>query len=317
MAKTNLSDIHHDDLLKELARRLSDGATDAAAEVEDIKLPTVEEVDDLDTDALQEICEQLGISFDGAEDDEMKAHLKVFINIGNEETDDLDADEVKALAEALGIKPAKKTAAQVDQIKEYIVSKAEGDDAESDEKESEDEDEAADADEDAEAESEDEDADEDEDEKPAKKKKSKSDDEDEDADEEGEDEDEDAEEKESETEDAIDYEEVVAEKGKYPAKESVMLDQLTQYNEAADEPINVKKLGTKKAYAKLLALLVDHEGNIAKFGEPYIREAQAFCSGLVMEDVKFKGDKTEYVKDVISGRVYSLDEDNDFIEKED
>ena len=33
--------------------------------------------------------------------------------------------------------------------------------------------------------------------------------------------------------------------------------------------------------------------------------------------LQFKGDKTEYVKDVISGRVYSLDEDNDFIEKED
>ena len=95
-----------------------------------------------------------------------------------------------------------------------------------------------------------------------------------------------------------------------------MKKRLDAYNKVAKSKIDAKKLGIKKAYAKLLELMVNHEGNIAKWGVPYIRESAGWCCGLEMKDIKFKGDKTEYGKCLVTDQVYSLDDEGNWVEKE-
>lgn len=293
MAKVNLKDVSHEDLSAELLRRLKlvKGSKPAAEEEasENVELPTVDEVDDLDTDALQELCERVGVAYEDEDDDAMKALLKVLISIGNEKAEDLDDEDVKNLCVALGIKPAKKVSLQVKQVEEFIKAKAEDGEPAKEEASEEEPDEA-----------------------PTKKKKAKDEDAEEDAEEE-------APAKKKKEPEAIDYAEIVetatSDEGfEYP-KESLMVKRLTAFNEAADEPINVKKLGTEAAYDKLLELLVNADGEIAEWGSPYVREETAHCCGQQMEDTKFKGDKTEYVKCLVTDKVYSFDGE-DFVEKE-
>jgi hypothetical protein len=98
-----------------------------------------------------------------------------------------------------------------------------------------------------------------------------------------------------------------------------MQKRLDAFNKVADKKskIDVKKAGSvKKAYAKLLELLVDQSGEIAEWGVPYIREASGWCSGVEMLDHKIKGSKAQAGKCAVTGKVFEIDDENNFIEQE-
>lgn len=333
-SKLKLADVSHEDLLAEIASRL--GASGAGSE-----FPAPDKIDELDNDGLEELCDLVGIKYEDEDEDAKKTLCKTFYQIGAKETDELEKADVKALCVALSIKPAKDLDTMLEALSDYIAEGGdvkkkpdadedeEAEESEEEEETADDEDEkpakkkkAAKEDDEEEADSEEEESEEaadeeEEEEKPAKKKK-KADADDEEAEESEDDEEksDDEEEEAEESSDDIDYAKVVAKKGKYPKDEKVMTQRLAKFNAVAEEEINVKKLGAKKAYAKLLESCVDHENNIADWGNPYVRDGEAYCCGLPMKDIKFKGDKVEYIKCLVTEKVYSLDDDNDFIEKE-
>lgn len=312
-----LSDHTNEALLEELTKRL--GATAAAGEDGVEEFPSPDAIDEMESEGLHELCEKIDLEYEDVEDDDLKTHLKILHAIGSDDTDDLDADEVKALCLALGMKPSGKIAKNIEAIKAYL-DKSDGAE-ETEEAEAEDtEEEAAEETEEEEVEE----SDEDEEEKPKKKKKKADDDEDaeeedaeeEDAEETEEEEASDEEESEEEETEEVDTAAVVKKSGKYPG-EADMKKRLDAFNKVAKKKLDAKKLGgVKKAYAKLLELMVDHAGEIAKWGTPYIREDTGWCCGLEMPDAKFKGDKTEYGKCAVTGKYYSLDEEGSFVEKE-
>ncbi len=327
--KIALVDASNEELLAELTKRLG-----AAAGGESTEFPSAEKIEEMSSDELDELCTTIGIEVDDLDDDAKKALLTTIHHVGAD-AEDIDPKDIKTLMTALGLTYVKGEAeANMTAIKDYL--NAEDDDADAEESDDDADEEASEEEADEESADEedtDEEASEDEDEEeeaPAKKKKSKSkaDDDDEDAEEEeaaSDDEDEDEEESDEEASDEdaeeapeeVDTAAVVKSKGKYPKDEKVMQKRLDAFNKiAGDAKINVKKLGVKKAYAALLELLVDHEGNIADWEAPYIRENAGWCCGVPMKDVKLKGDKTEYGRCLLTQKLYSLDDENNFVEKD-
>ncbi len=291
--KTDLTEASHEALTEELLRRLN--ASEGAEE--DAEFPDAEAIEAMDLEELQALADKVNLDHEDVEEDDLKAMLLNIHKIGVDDTEELDAGEIKALCLALSIKPTKKLSENVGAIK-TLISGDEG-----------------------EAEAEAEDADAEEDETPKKKKKGDDDDAEEGAEEEDETpkkkkKGEEEEEGEAEGEE-VDAAAVVKEKGKYP-DEDTMTERLDAYNEASEDKISAKKLGgVKKAYAKLLEQLVDSEGNLAKWGVPYVKDGEGWCCGLVMEDTKVKGSKDTYGKCLVTEKLYSLDEEGDFVENED
>lgn len=92
---------------------------------------------------------------------------------------------------------------------------------------------------------------------------------------------------------------------------ATMKEQLEAFNEAADEDdqIEIEPNKTKAAYRKLLELLVDSEGDIAEWGEPYIRNGEVCCCGLGLDEHTIKGKKGQFGKCKVSEKVFEVDED--------
>ena len=335
MAKQDLSKVLNDELLEELGKRL--GGT------QEISFPEPSAIADLDKDALDELADKIGMEgFKEMEESDLKKLLKTVALIGTDDTDEITEKMGKALAVALGVKTGKTPAKTLEALQDYLNAD-DGKKEESSNEEEEEEEEAAEDEADEEKASDEEEStddeeeapkkkkkksdddeeeasdtadeevtDDDEEEKPAKKKKKSSDDEEEEAS------DESTEESSDESTEAVDPEAVVEAKSKFPGEDD-MKERLEAYNEAADEDnqIEVVKGKLKTAYKALLAKMVTSDGNIAKWGVPYINHTgeDGCCCGLPLKDTKFKGDKATYGKCVVTEKVYSLDKDGDFNER--
>jgi outer membrane biosynthesis protein TonB len=332
----SLKDASHDQLLDELKNRLAAGGEGDGGE--ETEFPTVEQIDEMDEEAINELAEKVGFDTDENDTKTLKKFLKT-VNYAMTGSDELDAKQLKDVLAALGLKAVKDNDANIETLNNYLNedgSEESEDEEDSDEEESEEESE----DESEEEESEDEDADEEsedeeEEEKPKAKKKKKADDDDEDEaeeeseesdEEESEDEeeaDDESEEEESEDEDESEESEsevdaaAVAKAAKLP-KEEIMVKRLAAFNKVAGKKaIDVKKSGgTQKAYRKLLELLVDDGGELADWGAAYVKDGEGWCCGVKMKDHKIKGDKQDYGKCVVSGKLFFINDESEFEEKE-
>ena len=284
-----------------------------------ITLPdTLDEINGLSKEDSLELCKTLHLDVEGLKTSQVKGLLTTARDVLDEADLSEQTDAVKALANACGIATKKRSEEDIlTDIADYLKSGNSAEEETAEEEESEDEEKEESEDEETEEETEDEDEDE-EAQAPKKKKAVKPDpdvdDEDEDEekeeDEESEDEEkEEASEDEESGDDKVDRAAIAAKVKKLP-KEAVMVERLTAYNKAAKkaeaEVINVKKLGTEKAYRALLAKLVDSEGNVAEWNTAYIANGAAYCCGLELAEVE--SEDAQRGKCVVSGKVWELDE---------
>lgn len=254
----------------------------SAAEGE-TELPSLKDIKKLDEDGLKELAEKLNLTVDELDEDAIRELLVTLVEIsaGDEPDDD---DAVKNLATAVGLKPGKKSAETITKIKEYYAI-GEQDAPEDDAKEEESDDDA--------------------DEKPAKGKKllKKTEEEDEDAEEKSEASD--------EEDEGVDYDAAVEAVDPLP-KSKVMAEQLTAFNEVADDKAiefdAADKAEVTEAYQKLLRRLVDHEGNVAKWGDAYIRCESGWCCGLPLNDTKVKGEKRDCGECAVTGAKFAFED---------
>jgi hypothetical protein len=112
----------------------------------------------------------------------------------------------------------------------------------------------------------------------------------------------------------------IAKKSKVP-KTAIMLKRLNAFNEAAGKKaIEIEdeddEEAVEKAYRKLLVRLVDHEGNIAEWGTPYIKDDEHYCAGLPLEEAKVKGHKMAGLCQV-TGTTFTISDENEYTEVED
>lgn len=321
------------------------------AEEGQVELPdSLEAINELEKSEALDLAKQMHLDIEDLKIAQVKELLASVWKVVNDQEDDLEGDEITALASAIGIAPKKKSSATVAEIKAYLTEdkEEEGDDDKDDDdddeeasdeddeevtpkkkkKKSSDDDDDEDADDDSDSDDDDEDAEEDADEddedKPKKKKKaSDEDDEDEEAsdDDDEDDKDEDADEDDDEDDEGGDDVDVdkIAKKAKLPP-EKTQLSRLLAYNKVAEknegEKINVKKLGTEKAYRELVKKLVTEEGKVAEWGKPYVANEAGFCCGLELQEVKVKGKDVQRGKCAVTGTVWDLDEDGEFSEVE-
>jgi hypothetical protein len=288
----------------------------------EVEMPgSVEEIQALEKEKALEICKGLNIDVEGLKTSAVKELLVTLLHVQDNDEDELDEDSVNALADAVGIKKEKKMEKTVAALKEYFAGE-EGTAA-------------------PEEEAKDEDADDEDDKKSKKSKKSKDDDDDDDDDDkdksddddddddkskDDDDDDDDAKDEDSDDDDkdksdddddddtkkdepeddGVDREKI-AKKAKLP-KESVMKTRLEEFNEAVDEDdqINVKKLGTEKAYRKLIEKLVDSEGDVADWGAWYLTNGEYMCCGLPTKETKIKGVKGDACKCVVTGKAFKV-----------
>ena len=312
MAKTlNLSTVTSAALLAELALRLNAKPEGASAGEE---FPNAEAIDGFDLETLQEWAGKLSIEIDDKDEDELKALLTTAYEVGAN-IEDINTKALKNLMTELGLKYVKDDLdANLATVKEYLNADAEGAEAEG-EDDAESGDDAEESEESADEEASEDDAGEDSEEAADEEAEGDDDDAEEASEEDAEEADEDdGDEEESEAK--HDPAEVVKANAKYP-KEEIMVKRLTAFNKVAKKKLDVKKLGgAKKAYAKLLELLVDDAGELAAWGAAYVKDGEGYCSGLSMTDVKLKGDKTEYGKCQVTGALYSADDEGNFVKKE-
>jgi hypothetical protein len=201
----------------------------------------------------------------------------------DEDVDDLDEDDVNALAEALDIEPASKLSKTIAALAEFFS------------------DEGAEAEEEkpkkkgkkvVEEES-------DEDEPKSKKKKAKAD---------------------ADEDDGVDREEKAGEVDLDEEDEDDMRERLEAYNEAQDDEekqIEIPKKGGKvlqEAYRKLVQELVDSDGDVAEWGEPYARNDQAWCCGMPLVEATVKGIEEDCGKCQVTGKIFKTDSEGDLVE---
>lgn len=300
-AAVTLSDASHDELLAELGNRL--GAAAGGEEAEH-SIPTPEEIDEMDTDGLQELAETVGIeNYADREDEELQGLLKTIYAIGTGNTEDVTEKQAKKLASAVGIKPGKNLEATLTELAEYLENRGSDEPAAKEEAADDDDKEEPADDEDGDKADDDE-----EEEKPAKKgkKAAKDDDEDEAADEEEATDEEPAADADEEKEE-VDAAAIVKKSGKYP-DDKKMQSRLDAYNEACeddDDKIEVKKGKLKLAYGQLLEKMVDDDGAIADWAKPYVKGDEGYSCGHALKDHKVKGDKTEYGKCLVTEKIWS------------
>lgn len=278
------------------------GGDEAAAETEDaVTIPAPDEVADLSQDDVSKLATQLGIETDGVKPKALRALIATAASIVADETEELEEDAVNALAEACGIATGK-LAKTLAALKKYLDAakdtEAESDDDDEKEEESEDEEESEESEEE---ESED---DEDEDEKPAKKGKAKAKADEDEEEESSDDDDDEKEEEDDEKEESEDDDESEDEAPEFTAKN------LAAYNKVAKKPA--------KNVEALAKILTDDEGTVHAWGEAYVKGDTAYCCGLPLKDVKVTvdGEKIEGGKCIVTGKVFTQDEDGNLTEVE-
>lgn len=276
----------------------TEGAETEAAGDEKVELPDdLAAVAALPKEELQPLAAKINLSVEGKKNSEIRAMLATIVSVvSGEGVDDLEEEAVNAVLEGLSLTPKKKQADNIVQITEYFNGGAEEataevdpDDADAEEaapvkkgkaKPATDDDDDGDADDDDAEEA-----------APAKKGKAKVEAEEEPADEE------------------VDFAAVAA-KAKLP-KEAIMATRLKAHNEAGGE-INVKKLGTEKAYRKLIELMVTNKGEVAEWGTPYVQGGNALCCGLEMGEVKVKKGEGQRAQCAVTEAQFDVSDEGEF-----
>ena len=83
----------------------------------------------------------------------------------------------------------------------------------------------------------------------------------------------------------------------------------------AKKKIDVKKAGgVDKAYRQLIELMVDDSGKVAEWGRAYIHNKEGYCCGLPLKEIK---GKDNCGKCPLTGKIFELDDENEFVEVED
>lgn len=230
-------------------------------------LPDLETIQEMSKEDMIELAGKLNIEVEGRKTSEVRSLLETVHNVVSGNTDDVEEDAINALAEAVSIAPAKKVAVTIEKLKEYFEKDADGTGTE-----------GADAD-----------ADED------KGKKGKKP----------------AAEEPEEEEEEVKLPKVVL-KAELP-EESEMKERLEAHNEAQED--DDKKITgdfddteeLEGAYRKLLALMVDDEGELAEWGTPYVKDELAHCCGLPTEDTEIKGDDRELTRCIVTRVLFTQD----------
>ena len=272
-------------------------------EKEAVEIPSVKAISKMKEEPLTELADQLGISTEDVDTDDLRTLVTTAVNIINGDTDDLDSDDVSSLCANVGVKPEKKQAATIEKLSAYFEAdkdaEAEESEEEESEEETEDEEETESEEEEETEESEEEETEEeeDEDEKPAKKKGKKSSDDDEEEAEE-EEESEETEEEEEETEEEDSDEEAEEEEAEELTDKHVKL-----FNKKAKKPV--------KGVKELTKMMTDDEGNVAGWGEPYVKGDNAYCCGLLLKDAK-KGKKSGGICQ-ITGKFFYQDSEGNLV----
>lgn len=268
-----------------------------------VSLPeSLEEINELEKAEVTKLATELHLDIEGKKIADVKELLCSVHKIVNGNEEEIEDEDLKALALAVGISVKKlKTDQIVKELQEYFEV---SDDSDAKDKGDDDEEEK----EEEEEESEDE---EDDEEKPKSKKK-KDDDDEEESEEEDDEEEKDADEEDSESEDdGIDRASIAKKFKKFP-KDTVMKSRLELYNKHASksEKIETKKAKIQDAYRKLVERMIDKDGEIAEWGKPYIANNEGMCCGLTLEE----GDEDNQGKCLITGKVFEIDDDQEFSE---
>jgi hypothetical protein len=238
---------------------------------EEVDFPSADKIAKLKGPKLQALAKQINLDTEGMNEKKLRALLTTVANVAADETDDLEEAEVTALCKALSLTPKKKLAQNIEQLKEYFSGGEEEAEEEESEKEESEESESEEAEE-SESETE--------------------------SEEEG-------------VEDDVDRAEV-AKSADLPDTET-MKEQLEAYNEAApeDDQIEVETGKTKAAYRKLLEQMVDSNGDIAEWGEPYVKNGEVCCCGLGLDEYIVKGEKGNFGKCLVTGKIFKVEEDGE------
>ena len=296
-----------------------------------VTVPSVKAIAKMKSSEKKKLAKLLGIEADTEEDDRDTA-LNVLSAIANAGDDEIELDdaEVKTTLAALGLKASKKADENSEALTTYVseleVPAEESEESEETEEADEAEAEETEEEETEEAEEEAEEADdeaEEEDEPKAKKGKSAKKDEDEDE-EEAEEADEEADAEESEGEELSDEAKAAIAKAVKATTPADQVKRLTAYNKAAEKEIEFDKKKPQDGYKQLLEKMVDSEGNLAKWGKPYIKsvgeESGGYCCGLELKEVKVKVAKGEEPpargECLVTGKQFDFDGTDSFEEVE-
>lgn len=318
--KTKLEEVR-DGAIEALSLLGGESAEGGESEAADagVEFPESEEaIKEMDDDAVEALAKSINLDIEGKKIKAVKLMLTTILAITqNDGVDKLDDDDVNDVAESLGLKVGKKVEQTIEAIKEFFTST----DAEAGEKDAD----AGGGEAEVELEVGDEVTGENDDKEEVTGTITKiKDDEAIVKDAEG------AKhtcplaglskvEGEADGKDNVDREAIAEKFDDFP-KDKVMQSRLDEYNEAADEAdeIEIKKGKLQEAYTELVAKLVNHEGEVAEWGEAYIADGNGMCCGLPLESVKLpKGSKATRGKCAVTGTVFELDKDNDFVEVKD
>jgi hypothetical protein len=287
-------------------------AASAAETEKEVDVPSAEAITAMKKSEVRVLCEQLSIDTEDKDIADLRAALITLSNVAHGE--DVEADDVTTLLGILDLAVSKKASANLQAVKDYLQADTASTEDDDDEKEEDEKEEDADAEGDDDEKEEDGDDDE---AKPEGKKPAKADAEDdeaeddeaedgedgeegdddekeEDADAEGDDDDE--KEEKADDDDAEGDEEA---DGDDEVSEKDQKKRLAAYNEKAEKPL--------KTYAKLAELLLDDDGDTAKWGVPYIKDESFHCCGLPLEDVKHK--KKDAGQCQITGSIFVQDDE--------
>lgn len=258
-----------------------------------VSMPKPALVKKLKGEQLKEYATKLlGVDADEFNDKKLKSLLTTASSIVHDDGD-VSVDQLKELCGALGIKASKKAAAMIDSVKEYLNTLEDSDDEEEEESEDdEEEEEESDEEEEDEEEEEEEESDDDEEESDDDEEEEE---EESDDDEEEEEEDEDSDDDEEESDDDDDDEEAAL------SDKEVKL-----FNKAAGKA-KVKKVKNVKELTKLLT---DDDGDVAAWGEPYVKNEEGYCCGAPLAE---KEGKKNVGVCVVTGKMFTQDEDGALI----
>ncbi len=267
------------ELLKEIRQSIDDHLEelgDDSGGSETVTLPeSLDELAELSKEDTLALAGSLHLDIEDLKLSAVKALLATAHKVVNKETDDLDEDEVQELATSVGILLKKKdTEALVEELQEFFETEDQGNVRDVGDAKEEEEDD---------------------DDNNEKTKASDEDDEN----------------------DADGVDRVgIAKKAKLPKLE-VMESRLKLYNkhyDESEEAEEIKEKSTELSYRKLLALMINSDGEVVQWGTPYIANNNAMCCGLQLKELKNKGGAPRG-QCLVTEKVFDLDVDDSSFEE--
>ncbi len=275
-------------LLAEFLAQEDAGGGEAAAPA--VEIPTPDEVDGLEKDAVKELAASLSIDVEGKKFPAIKQLVKTLAKVKHEVELDADEDDVNELATALALTPDKKEAKTLAAIKEWVDALGAGGEASTEETPEATTEETTTEETPPEETTEETPASADGDEPEATTEEPPA-------------------AEENPNADNVDREEVAKGFKTFPDVKT-MTSRLDAYNKAANEEIAYDKKNPKDGYRSLVAQLVASDETIAEWGKAYIRDGSGYCCGLELDEVtKPKGVTRLTGKCKVTGKLFVLNKD--------